>query len=176
MPSAQAADFQPEAVIRLLGRHKVRYVVIGGLAAITHGAPLITQDVDICYARTDEDLARLAAALATVHPELRGADPGLPFRHSAEALRRGEAFTLATDIGWLDLIGTPTGTSGFDDLARTAEPFGLFGHRVLVASIEDLIRMKRAAGRPKDLLAVEELGALLRLMRGEARRTRARGG
>ena len=154
------ADFQPEAVIRLLGRHEVRWVLIGGLAAITHGAPLVTQDVDICYARDEENLQRLAAALIEVRAELRGADPGLHLRIDAKTLRAGDAFTLTTDVGWLDLLGTPSGTSGFDDLARTADAFDLFGCRVLVASIEDLIRMKRAAGRPKDLLAVEELGAL----------------
>jgi hypothetical protein len=156
----ERADFQPEAVIRLLGRHRVRYVLIGGLAAVTHGAPLVTQDVDICYARDDEDLGHVAAALTEVHAELRGADPGLPFRPDPRTLRAGDAFTLTTDVGWLDLLGTPSGTSGFDDLARTADVFSLFGQRALVASVEDLIRMKRAAGRPKDLLAVEELGAL----------------
>jgi hypothetical protein len=153
-------DFQPEAVIRLLGHHEVRWVLIGGLAAITHGAPLVTQDVDICYARDEENLERLAAALGAARAELRGADRDLPFRPDAKTLRAGDAFTLTTDVGWLDLLGTPSGTSGYDDLARTADAFDLFGYRVLVASIEDLIRMKRAAGRPKDLLAVEELGAL----------------
>ena len=75
-------------------------------------------------------------------------------------LRNGDTFTLATDVGSVDLLGTPSGTGGYDDLARSADVFRLFGHRVLVASVDDLIRMKRAAGRPKDLLAVEELGAL----------------
>jgi hypothetical protein len=154
------ADFQPEAVIRLLGRHEVRWVLIGGLAAITHGAPLVTQDVDICYARDEENLERLAAALGEARAELRAADRDLPFRPDAKTLRAGDAFTLTTDVGWLDLLGTPSGTSGYGDLARTADAFDLFGYRVLVASIEDLIRMKRAAGRAKDLLAVEELGAL----------------
>lgn len=152
--------FEPEAVIRLLGSHDVRWVLIGGLAAITHGAPLVTQDVDVCYARDDANLQRVAAALAEVHAELRGADPGLPFRLDARTLRAGDAFTLTTDVGWLDLLGTPLGTQGYDDLARTADAFDLFGQRILVASLDDLIRMKRAAGRPKDLLAVEELGAL----------------
>lgn len=155
-----AADFQPEAVIRLLGRHGVRYVVIGGLAAITHGAPIVTRDIDVCYERDQRNLGRLAEALSEVNAELRGAEPGLPFRLDAQTLARGDAFTFVTDVGWVDIMATPSGTAGYDELARTAEEYELFGHRVLVASIDDLIRMKRAAGRPKDLLAVEELGAL----------------
>ena len=153
-------DFQPESVIRLLGRRRVRYVLIGGLAAVTHGAPLITQDIDACYARDEPNLRRLAAALVEVHAELRGADPGLPLRLEAKTLRAGDTFTFTTDVGWLDFLGTPPGTTGYEDLARTADAFDLFGYRVLVASVDDLIRMKRAAGRPKDLLALEELGAL----------------
>ncbi len=78
----------------------------------------------------------------------------------AKPLLRGDSFTLTTDIGWLDILATPSGTTGYEDLARTAEAYDLFGYRVLVASVDDLIRMKRAAGRPKDLLAIEELGAL----------------
>lgn len=153
-------DFQPESVIRLLGRRRVRYVLIGGLAAVTHGAPLITQDIDACYARDEPNLRRLAAALVEVHAELRGADPDLPLRLDAKTLRAGDAFTFSTDIGWLDLLGTPAGTTGYEDLARTADTLDLFGYGVQVASVDDLIRMKRAAGRPKDLLALEELGAL----------------
>ncbi len=156
----RAADFQPEEVIRLLGRHGVRYVLIGGLAAVTHGSALVTVDIDICHARDRANLHRLAAALREVHAELRGAEPGLPFRLDARTLERGDAFTLTTDLGAIDLLATPAGTGGYADLARTAEVLELFGHEVLVASIEDLIRMKRAAGRPKDLLAVEELAAL----------------
>ena len=157
---SSGTGFQPEAVIRLLGRHEVRWVLIGGLAAITHGAPLVTQDVDVCYARDAENLARLATALSEVHAALRGAGPDLQFQMDAKTLRVGDAFTLTTDVGWLDLLGSPAGTAGYEDLARTADVFDLFGQRVLVASVGDLIRMKRAAGRPKDLLALEELGAL----------------
>jgi len=156
----RGAEFRPEAVIRLLGRHEVRYVLIGGLAAITHGAPLVTQDVDLCYARDADNLERLAGALREVHAELRGAAPGLPFRLDAQTLANGDVFTFTTDVGWIDIIGMPSGVAGYDDLARTADAFELFESRVLVASVVDLIRMKRAAGRPKDLLALEELGAL----------------
>ena len=153
-------DFQPEEVIRLLGRHQVRYVLIGGLAAITRGASLVTVDVDVCCARDPENLERLASAMREVNADLRGAEPSLPFKLDAKTLARGNSFTLSTDLGPIDLLGTPAGTSGYEDLARTADAFELFGHQVLVAHIDDLIRMKRAAGRPKDLLAVEELGAL----------------
>lgn len=156
----RSPEFQPESVIRLLGRHEVRYVLIGGLAAITHGAPLVTQDVDLCHDRTPANLERLADALREVHADLRGAEPGLPVRLDAKTLANGDAFTFTTDVGWLDVLATPAGVGGYDDLARTADAFELFGHRVLVASVNDLIRMKRAAGRPKDLLALEELGAL----------------
>lgn len=113
-------------------------MLIGGLAAVTRGAPLVTQDVDVCYAVDTGNLMRLASALREVHAELRGADPGLPFV----------------------LEATPAGTSGYKDLAQSADVFHMFGQRVLVATIDDLIRMKRASGRTKDLLAVEELGAL----------------
>ena len=82
------------------------------------------------------------------------------FRLDARTLAKGDAFTFTTDLGAIDLLATPAGTTGFEDLARTADAFELFGQRVLVASLDDLIRMKRAAGRTKDLLAVEELGAL----------------
>jgi hypothetical protein len=164
-----AADFQPESVIRLLGRHGVRYVLIGGLAAVTHGAPLVTQDIDLCHARDADNLGRLADALSEVHAQLRGADPGLPFKLDAAAIGKGDSFTFTTDVGWIDILATPAGTSGYDDLARTAETYELFGHRVLVASVDDLIRMKRAAGRPKDLLAVEELGALREELDSRAR-------
>ena len=157
---AGPADYRPDDVVRLLGRHGVRYVLIGGLAAVTQGASLVTQDVDVCHARDADNLARLADALREVHAKLRGADPSLPFRLDARTLAKGDAFTFTTDLGAIDLLATPAGTDGYEDLARTADAFDLFGHRVLVASLDDLIRMKRAAGRTKDLLAVEELGAL----------------
>ena len=161
------ADFDPERVIRLLGRHGVQYVLVGGLAAVTHGAPLVTQDIDLCYARDNENLERLASALREVRAALRDADAVWSFRLDARTLRNGDAFTLTTDVGWVDLLGTPSGTAGYEDVAASADVYRLFGHDVLVASVEDLIRMKRAAGRPKDLLAIEELGAL----RDERRRT-----
>ena len=154
------ADYRPDQVVDLLGRHGVRYVLIGGLAAVTRGAPLVTQDVDLCHAVDTENLTRLADALREVSAQLRGAEPGLPFVLDARTLGKSDAFTFTTKIGAIDILATPSGTRGYDDLARSADVFEMFGQRVLVATIDDLIRMKRASGRTKDLLAVEELGAL----------------
>ncbi len=119
----RAADFDPAAVIALLGRHDVRYVLIGGLAAVTHGAPLVTQDIDICHQREPANLERLADALREVRAQLRGAEPGLPFRPDARTLAHADAFTFTTDMGWIDIMATPAGTTGYDELIRTADVY-----------------------------------------------------
>lgn len=78
----------------------------------------------------------------------------------SQALRQGDTFTFDTDIGPVGILGTPAGTQGYDELARNAEVVDAFGETFLIASIDDLIRMKRAAGRPKDRVELEVLGAL----------------
>jgi len=153
-------DFQPAAVVERLNLHGVRYVVIGGLAAVLRGSPTVTVDVDVCYARDPENLERLATAMREAHAELRGAPSGLPFTLDAPTLARGDSFTFLTDDGPLDVMATPDGTDGFDDLAANADEVEAFGQTFLVAGLDDLIRMKRAAGRAKDRVELEILGAL----------------
>ena len=152
--------FDPLRALRTLARHEVRYVVIGGLGARLHGSPSVTNDTDVCYQRAPANLERLAAALRQLHAGLRGADGHAPFQLDAKTLDAGDHFTLTTDAGNLDILGTSAGVDGFDALEREAEVFTIDGLTVAVASIEDLISMKRAAGRPKDLIEVEVLGAL----------------
>jgi hypothetical protein len=160
------APFDPLSLLETLARHKVRFVVVGGIAGRLLGSPTVTRGLDICYARDAANLRALAAVLSELRARLRGVEPGLPFHTDARTLRAGDAFTLQTDAGDLDLLGTPAGTDGYADLARTATLTDLGGVRVLVTAVDDLIRMKRAAGRPKDLIEVEVLGAL-RDERGE---------
>jgi hypothetical protein len=155
-----APDFQPAAVIGLLNRHGVRYVLIGGLAAALRGSPSVTQDVDICHARDEPNLNSMADALREIHATLRGAPKDLPFRLDALTLARGDSFTFTTDLGWLDILATPSGTAGYDELAANADRIAAFDETLLVASLDDLIRMKRAAGRPRDRAELEILGAL----------------
>jgi hypothetical protein len=153
--------FDPAAAIRVLQKHGVRFVVIGGLAGRLWGSPSITNDLDICYARDRQNLARLAAALKELKARLRGVPPNIPFLLDARTLEAGDHFTLETRAGNLDLLGFPAGSGGFDPLLRTSAEMEITrGLRVRVASVEDLIKMKRAAGRPKDLIEVEILSAL----------------
>jgi hypothetical protein len=156
-------SFEPDRILRRLLDHEVRFVVIGGLAGNIRGTPVVTHDVDVCYARDRVNLEHLASALAAVHAELRlpRKKDRVVFPLDAQALSLADTFTLRTDFGPLDLIGTPSGTRGFEDLdgAATTEQLG-DDLPVRVASVEDLIRMKRASGRTKDRLHLPELEAL----------------
>lgn len=153
--------------MRVLTEHGVRFVVIGGIAGAILGSPTVTADLDVCYSRDRPNLRCLAAALASLHARLRGAPSELVFIIDEASLHTGDSFTLVTDAGDLDILATPSGTAGFDDLVSAASEYEVGEDlRVLCASIDDLIRMKKAAGRPKDRVEVEILSAL----RGELNR------
>ena len=149
-----------EAVFRTLAQGDVEFIVVGGVAARAHGSARLTNDLDVVYRRTPENIARLASALAPHSPYLRGAPPGLPFRWDAETVRRGLNFTLTTALGDLDVLGEITGGGGFDALAPRSRPMAVFGLEVLCLDLDCLIEVKRAAGRAKDLEVIAELEAL----------------
>ena len=152
--------FDPVAALRVLSAHGVRFVIIGGYAAAIRGSPVITGDLDICYSRDRENLHALAEALRGLTATLRGAPPGLPFQLDEHAFVLGDRFTLLTSAGRLDCMATAAGISGYDEIEAHATEFDLDGLRAKVASLDDLIRMKRATGRPKDLIGLEWLAAL----------------
>lgn len=154
------APFDPLRVLHRLNESSVRYVVIGAFAGRLLGSPTVTRDLDICHATDETNLRALAEVLAELHARLRGVDDHVPFKLEARTLAKRSSFTFTTDAGDFDVLALPAGTSGYDDLARTADRVDLEGLTVLVASVDDLIRMKRAAGRPKDLVELEILGAL----------------
>ena len=161
-----AADAGKPRLVQIaehLQRHEVEFMVIGGQAAVLHGSPLPTVDIDLCYRRSTENLARLAGALTELHPTLRGAPPDLPFRLDAESLALGANFTFNTDWGPLDLLGwvEPFGT--YEALLPRAEPIDLGTCQVLLISLDDLIAIKRHVNRPKDQVALVQLEALKRL-------------
>lgn len=154
------------ALIQTLADGRVDFILIGGVAATIHGSARLTRDVDVVYARTDENLARLVAALGPLSPYLRGAPPGLPFSFDVETLRRGLNFTLTTRAGDIDLLGDVTGGGGFDQLRPHATAVTVYDREILCLDLDWLIRVKRAAGRPKDLEAIAELEILRDERRG----------
>lgn len=150
-----------EKVIRTLDGARVDFIIVGGLAATIHGAARLTQDIDFVYARTEPNIARLVDAFTPYAPYLRGAPAGLPFEWSTTTVQRGLNFTLTTTIGDIDLLGEIVGGGDFDALLEVSVTVDLFGCPCRCLDLPDLIRTKRAAGRPKDLEAIAELEVLL---------------
>lgn len=150
-----------EDLLRVLLTSRIEFILVGGLAATVHGSARATYDVDIVYARTAENIGRLVRALAPHRPYLRGAPPGLPFAFDVETVTRGLNFTLTTSLGDLDLLGEIAGGGRYEALLPHVVMVEVFGLPCQCLSLEVLIRVKRAAGRPRDLEAVAELEALL---------------
>jgi hypothetical protein len=165
------APFDPVGLLDVLARHGVRFVVVGGIAAVSQGSPLPTEDLDVTPARDERNLEGLAAALDELNARLRvdsGRGPRLPA--DMRLLGKAEIWTLATDLGDLDVVFEPPGTRGYDDLRSDAVEvdFG-GGTRALVASLADVIRSKEASSRAKDR-------AQLPALRQTLERIGARGG
>jgi hypothetical protein len=161
---AGGAPLDPELLFTTLARHHVQFVLIGALAARLQGLPRFTQDADITPARDRDNLQRLAAALRELDARVF-TDPipeGLPFDCSPQMLARADVWTLTTKAGRVDLAFTPSGTTGYGDLAPKAVRFELYGHPLLAARLEDIIRSKEAAGRPQDRQDVEVLKEILK--------------
>lgn len=153
-------DFDPERTIETLNAHGVRYVVIGAVAALAHGAPIAaTFDVDVTPARDKDNLAWLSNALSDLDARIRSADVagGLPFAHDAASLGRMQMLNLTCRHGDFDLAFAPSGTGGYDDLVQHSTSIMIGTVAVRVASLDDVIRSKEAAGRPKDLAVLPTL-------------------
>ncbi len=156
------------ALLSVFDRWGLSYVLIGGMAAVAHGSPFPTEDVDITPATGKDDLARLSSALHELEARVRaeGAPDGLPFAHDADSLANVQTWNLTTRYGDLDLSFVPDGTMGYDDLRRDAEEMLIFGLVVPVASLADVIRSKQAANRPKDQRVLPTLRDLLARTKG----------
>lgn len=152
----------PETLFRVLDEHGVQYVLIGGLAANLHGAPVVTNDADITPRRDHENLERLAAALRDLRARIRtDAEPeGLPFACDAGFLERMKMVNLQTTAGNFDISFEPAAFTGFEALDEHAVDLEVFGVHVRVAALRDIITSKEAANRPRDQAALPYLYAL----------------
>jgi hypothetical protein len=162
---AGAAELDVERLLGCLTGHGVDYVVVGGIAAVLWGSPRNTFDLDVCPSTDPGNLEALAKALAELEINLRGIDEDVPFSPDARTLANVETLTLDTIAGPLDIVMRPDGAPAYERLRKTATLVDVGNFSVRVASIDDLIAMKRAAGRPKDEVDAEELEAIQRQSR-----------
>ena len=161
------SGFDPIRALRVLTRFQVRFVVIGGFAGRLWGSPTITNDVDVCAEWEMANLERLAPALVELHARLRCVDDDVPFLLDARTLKAGRNFTFMTDAGAVDVLGEPSGGLSYAELERRAHQLEIAdGLAVAVVDLEDLIALKRAAGRRKDQIEVEILEAVREELQG----------
>jgi len=145
------------ALLRLLVENKVEFIIVGGAAATAHGSARLTVDLDVVYKRTSDNITRIVNALSPIKPYLRGAPPGLPFDWSIQTIQKGLNFTLITSLGALDLLGEISGGGGYEQLLPETIEIEIAGVTCKCLNLERLIKVKRAAGRVKDLEVVAEL-------------------
>jgi hypothetical protein len=153
--------FDPRELFQALARHEVEYVTVGGVALQAHGAERLTRDLDVAITASKDNLARLAAALTDVDARILGPD-GQRSRSvpSPAMLASGDQWHLVTDHGRLDVLTLPAHLGSFADLRARAHDVPLGDVSVPIAHRDDLLRMKRASGRPQDLADVRLLESL----------------
>jgi len=168
----EIVPYRPDEILEVLERHRVLYVVIGGLAAELRGAPYVTRDVDVTPARTRENFVRLAAALRELEAKLRVPDMDEPLEVPLDerSFEQGTTWTYVTKHGYLDVALLPDGTRGYDDLRRSATREQLTDTvTISVAALADVIRSKEAAGREKDRAVLPVLRQVLERSRKKER-------
>jgi predicted nucleotidyltransferase len=158
--NAPGGSFEAGRLLQALAKNGADFVLIGGLAGLVHGSAYPTFDLDIVYARDRQNIARMVEALREIDVSLRGAPADLPFLLDERTIENGSNFTFETQFGPFDILGHADGMPPYDKLRANSKIASLDGIEVRVASLDDLIAMKRAANRTKDKLMVEEYIAI----------------
>jgi len=160
VPPDAEETFDPVPVLERFARAGVDFVVIGGIAGGVHGSAFGTYDIDLAYARDRENLERIVEVLRSIDAKLRGAPVDLPFQLDARTLEAGGNFTFATTLGSVDLLAYPEGAPPYAQLKEAATIIEVAGYSVRVSSLDHLIAMKEATGRPRDKERAQELRTL----------------
>jgi hypothetical protein len=149
-------SFEPLEALEVLARHDVRFIVVGIFAAQLRGSAMLARSLEICPARDLGNLERLRQALRDLRARIRRGS-----KIEIERMKPGDHLEIETAAGTIDILAVPYWIwRGYDELDRVADEMEIRGFTVRVASVDDLIRLGRGRGRPEDLVAVENLGAL----------------
>jgi hypothetical protein len=159
--AGKPGHFDARELFRALARHNVDYLTIGGIAIQAHGGQRLTQDLDVAIAASYDNIARLTAALLELDARIVGPD-GQRSRSvpSAPLLASSDQWHLITDHGLLDILTLPAHLGSFEEVRARAHEVPLGDLTIPIAHRDDLLRMKRAAGRPQDLADVQLLESL----------------
>ena len=153
-------------ILERLTREQVEFVLVGGLAGVFHGVPLVSRDVDICMPFTEQNLLRLERALAGWNPVHRHTPQRLAFKVAADFPRGLNNLYLRTDLGVLDCRGEILGVGDYQTVRRRSEIAELPVGAIRVLDLSALIDAKAAMDRTQDKLA------LIHLKRIQANRSR----
>ncbi len=138
----------------------IDFVIVGGFAAVTHGASYLTRDIDLCLVLSPENVERLRNALADLNPRHRMTPQRLSFLTHPSPGQAVQNLHLQTDAGVVDMLSSVLGVGDFARLKSNADELVVDGRTYRVMSLSDLIASKEALGREKDLLTAKELRAL----------------
>lgn len=147
----------PNRLLEVLTQSQVEFVIIGGFAALLYGSSQVTKDLDICVSLTPENIHQIRVSLAPLNPKHRMTPQKLSFLEFPEELKGIKNFYVQTDSGILDILGEVSGVGSFNEIIGRAQTIEVYGKRVKIISLDDLIRAKQWLGRPKDLATVLEL-------------------
>jgi hypothetical protein len=158
---SDAGSFDARELFNALSQHAVEYVTIGGIAVQAHGGQRLTQDLDVAIAASAENFARLAGALLDLDARILGPNgersQSVP---SAALLASGDQWHLITPHGTLDVVTLPAHLGSFADMRARAHDVPVGDLSIPIAHRQDLLEMKRAAGRPQDLADIQLLESL----------------
>ena len=147
-----------EDLLDRLRAHQIEFVIIGGLCAVIHGAPMVTKDVDICCRFSPENLRRLETAVKDLHPIHRMTPNQLPFELDDRLCRELKNVYLRTDLGILDCLGEVAGVGAYEDALRLSVP--CLSGRFRMLNMDALIAAKQATGRRRDFEAIHWLRSI----------------
>ncbi|MDO8461411.1 MAG: nucleotidyltransferase [Deltaproteobacteria bacterium] len=149
-----------QKLFEFLVKSPLDFVLVGGFAAVLHGCNQTTRDIDVCLALSPEQISLLRQVLAPLNPRHRMTPQKLSFMEHPRDLDGVQNLYLETDLGILDIISNVEAVGSFYDLLKNASEIEMYGGKCFLISIDDLIKSKKALGRHRDLVTVDELEAI----------------
>jgi hypothetical protein len=148
------------AILEVLNKHQVEHIVVGGVAAVIHGAPITTFDLDTLVRLDQENAARLLKALSEL--EARYREQEMLLKPTQDDIMAGGHMLLMTRAGPLDVLGFIGDGQRYEDLQSSSSEVGMNFGMLRVLNLEELIRQKKALGRSKDRAVADLLEEVLR--------------